>query len=353
MSQNADRVIKITKEVTIYDIAKALNISPATVSRGLKDHPAIGKDTKRKILEAARKMRYQQNTFASNLRKKHTNTIGVIIPRLNSYFMATVIAGMEKIANKAGYNLIISQSQESAEKEIASVRTMFNSRVDGLLVSLAYDTTGLEHFNILFEKRIPLIFFDRVFDHPDCTKIVIDNYKAGYDATKHLIDEGCKRIVHIGGNFNCNVYSDRFKGYRQALAENGIGFDPSLIFINNLSDQAGKETAHHILKMKNLPDGIFTVNDTSAVACLRELKKAGVKVPEEIAVVGFNNDPISSVIEPNLTTIHYSGQEMGEIAASTLINALNKVPGANTDAHTLVLKHDLIIRDSSARNKRH
>ncbi|HWA32724.1 MAG TPA: LacI family DNA-binding transcriptional regulator, partial [Cyclobacteriaceae bacterium] len=135
------------KDVTIYDIAKALNVSPATVSRGLKDHPAIRKDTKKRILEAARKMGYQQNTFASNLRRKQTNTIGVIVPRLNSYFMSTVIAGMEKVANNTGYNLIIAQSQESVKKEISGAATMFNSRVDGLLVSLAYDTKDIDHFD--------------------------------------------------------------------------------------------------------------------------------------------------------------------------------------------------------------
>lgn len=338
-----------SKEVTIYDIAKVLNISPATVSRGLKDHPGIRKDTKKKILNMARKMGYQQNTFASNLRKKRTNTIGVIIPRLNSYFMASVISGIEKVANNSGYNLIIGQSQESVKKEIASVTTMYNSRVDGLLISLAYDTKDIEHFDMLLKKGIPLIFFDRVVELPNCTSIVIDNQKAGYDATMHLLQQGCKRIVHVGGNLNRNVYADRLKGYQQALAEKNIEFDPSLVIHNNLSDVAGAETAQQILKMKKLPDGIFTSNDTSAVACIRELKQEGIKIPEQIAVVGFNNDPISKVIEPNLTTISYPGQEMGEVAATTLIHKLNNLPSGNLN--TVVLRHELIIRQSSMRKK--
>ncbi|HEY3405488.1 MAG TPA: LacI family DNA-binding transcriptional regulator [Ohtaekwangia sp.] len=337
------------KEITIYDIARALEISPATVSRGLKDHPGIRKDTKKRILEAARTMGYQHNTFASSLRVKKTHTIGVVIPRLNSYFMSAVIAGMEKVANDRGYMLIISQSQEAFKKEVAVLNTMFNSRVDGLLISLAYDTENIEHFNHILKKDIPVIFFDRVADHTKCTSIIIDNVKAGFDATMHLLDQDCSRIVYIGGNLNRNVYADRLKGYRQALTERGIAYDPERVIINNLSDQAAGEAAQQILKMTPLPDGIFAANDTSAVACIRELKQAGIKVPEQIAVVGFNNDPISRVIEPNLSTIHYPGHEMGEIAATTLINTLNNLPSANLN--TLVLRHNLIIRQSSIRKK--
>lgn len=338
-----------TKDVTIYDIARALDISPATVSRGLKDHPGIKKDTKKRILEAAMQMGYQHNTFARNLRVKRTNTIGVVIPRLNSYFMSTVIAGMEKVANDRGYILIISQSQESVKKEIASVNTMFNSRVDGLLVSLAYDTENLDHFNAMLKKEIPIIFFDRVATHTKCTSIVIDNIKAGYDATQHLIEQGCKRIVYVGGSLSRNVYADRLKGYRQALAENNIPYDASLVMTNNLSEQSGIEAARQIMQMNPLPDGLFSANDTAAVAAIGELKQAGIKVPEQIAVVGFNNDPISRVVEPNLTTVHYPGHEMGEIAATTLLNTLMKMPSAKLN--TLVLRHNLIVRQSSLRNK--
>src|SRR5205085_10019250 len=195
------------KDVTIYDIAEVLSLSPATVSRGLKDHPGLRKDTKRRIVETALKMGYQQNMFARNLRRKKSNTIGVIVPRLNSYFMSTVIAGIEKAANNAGYNLIIAQSQEQFKKEVAGVNTMYNSRVDGLLVSLSYDTRNTEHFDTIRNKQIPLIFFDRVTDYPNCTSVVIDNVKAGYDATMHLIEQGCKRIAHVGGSMNRNVYA--------------------------------------------------------------------------------------------------------------------------------------------------
>jgi LacI family transcriptional regulator len=338
-----------TRDVTIYDIARALDISPATVSRGLKDHPGIRKDTKKKILDAAKKMGYQHNTFASSLRKKNTNTIGVIIPRIESYFHSTVISGIEKIANAHGYNLIISQSQELFKKEVNSVLTMFNSRVDGLMVSLSNETKTTDHFEKLLKKKIPLIFFDRVIDHPDCTSIVIDNRKAGYDATAHLLEQGCKRIVHIDGTVNRNVYADRLEGYKQALNKFNIAFDKSLVINIELTDQAAAVAAKKILSMKHLPDGIFTANDISAVSCIRELKRAGIRIPEDIAVVGFNNEPISTVIEPNLTTVDYPGREMGETAASTLINQL-KNPTTN-HLNTVMLNHRLIIRKSSLKKK--
>ena len=218
-------MMKSSKEITIYDVAKALNLSPSTVSRGLKDHPYINKGTKERIRKVANEMGYQQNKFASNLRQKRTNTIGVVVPKLNSYFQSSVIAGVEKVTNKFGYGLIISQSQESGKQEISCVSTLFNSRVDGMLVSLAFDTKNLDHFNILLKKDIPIVFFDRVAECQGCMSVKIDNYKAGYDSVSHLIGQGCRRIVHLGGNLLRNVYSDRFRGYKQALLDNGIGFN--------------------------------------------------------------------------------------------------------------------------------
>jgi LacI family transcriptional regulator len=341
--------MKSIKEVTIYDVAKYLGISPSTVSRGLQDHPHIRKETKRKINLAAREMGYQHNKFASNLRQKRTHTLGVIVPKLNSYFMATAIAGIEKVTNQFGYNLIISQSQESGKKEVSGITTLFNSRVDGLLVSLSFDTKNLDPFNIFFSKGIPIVFFDRVFECSGCASIVIDNYKAGYEATSHLISQGCQRIIHMGGNLLRNVYSDRMKGYKNALTDSGLEFDQDLVVISELNEKAGIDLAHRILEMKNRPDGIFTANDTSAVAAICELQNSGIKVPEEIAVVGFNNEPVSRFVQPNLSTIHYPAMEVGEVAATTLINRLNNLQSANLTS--VVLEHSLIIRQSSLRTK--
>jgi LacI family transcriptional regulator len=342
--------MKSNKEVTIYDVAKALNISPSTVSRGLKDHPHIKKETKKNIVSKAKEMGYQQNKFASNLRQKHTNTIGVVVPRLNSYFMAAVISGIEKITSQNGYGLIISQSQESWKKEISCISTLFNSRVDGILVSLAFDTKNLDHFNMLLKKDIPVVFFDRVADCTGCISIIIDNFKAGYEATSHLIEEGCSRIVYFGGNLLRNVYSERFNGYKKALADNNIKFDQKLVIISSMNGQAGSEIAKKILAMDPRPDGIFSSNDNSAVAAIVELEKAGLNIPDDIAVVGFNNEPISQVIKPNLTTVDYPAREIGEIAATSLINKLKNTQSANFSK--IVLKHKLVIRQSSVRIRR-
>ncbi len=336
------------KDVTIYDIARLLKLSPATVSRALNDHPAINSNTKDMIASKAREMGYRSNLFASNLRRQRTNTIGVIVPRLDSYFMSTVLAGMEKVANATNYNLIISQSLESVKKEVANAKTMFDSRVDGLLVSLAADTENLDHFDTFFQKGIPVILFDRVVSQKNCTNIVIDNVQAGYEATSHLIGQGCRRIMHVTGNIKRNVYADRLKGYKLALLDHDLPGEEDLIRITDLTRQAGLDTAAHIAEMASPPDGLFVASDFCAVNCLSGLKQHGFSIPTGIAVVGFNNDPVSRVITPNLTTIHYPGQEMGEIAAQSLINHLNGLLRIST-TNTILLNHELIVRESSQR----
>jgi LacI family transcriptional regulator len=341
--------MKTSREVTIYDIARKLSISPSTVSRALKDHANVKKETRKKITTVAKELGYQRNKFASNLRLRKTHTLGVVVPKLDSYFMATAIAGIEKITNKCGYSLIINQSQESGKKEAESVMTLFNSRVDGLLVSLAYDTRNLDHFRILFDKNIPVVFFDRVFECSGCASVVIDNYRAAYETVAHLIDQGCRRIFHLGGSSLRNVYADRMRGYRQALEDNNIRFDKELLIISQLDSASVKENVKDILRMKKKPDAVFTANDSSAVSLMVELRKAGIKVPADIAVAGFNNEPMSQIIQPNLTTVNYPAHEMGEIAATTLIQKLNNVNSVNLS--TIILEHKLIVRESTIRKK--
>lgn len=340
------------KEITIYDIAKHLNISATTVSRGLKNHPAINKNTRKKIADAARDLGYRSNTFASSLRSKKTHTIGVIVPRLNSNFMSSVLAGMEDAASREHYNLIITQSLEKREKEKANAHTMYNKRVDGLLISLAYDTENITHLQPFFNKGIPVVFFDRTYNHNESTSILIDNFQAAYEVTKHLLGQGCKRIMHLGGNMLRNVYSERLRGYKKALQDHKIPFDERLLYISNLSEDAGTEAAKHILKMKPSvrPDGVFSANDTAAVHCMIHLKSAGIKIPDDIAFAGFNNDPISKVVEPNLTTVNYSGYYVGEVAVMNLINHLKGLISTKT-TNTIVLRADLVIRESSLKNK--
>jgi LacI family transcriptional regulator len=338
------------KEITIYDLARELNLSAATVSRGLKNHQAINKNTKKRITDKAEEMGYRFNTFASNLRKRSTNTIGVIIHRTNSNFVSTALGAMEKVASENGYNIIISQSMESMAKEQANAKTMFDSRVDGLLVSLAYDTVNIDHFQRFLKRNIPVIFFDRVEESTDYVSIVIDNFKNGYEVTRHLAEQGCRRILHITGNLRRNVYRERYLGYKKALLDMGLPFSDDLVLISELNEIAGMDAAEKILEMKHLPDAIFVANDMCAASCMRALKQSGIRIPEDIAIAGFNNDPISRMVEPNITTVNYPSYQMGEVAAIHLINRLKNL----TDTHVtnkIILKSELLIRESSLKKK--
>ncbi len=338
------------KEITIYDIATYLNISAATVSRGLKDSKAISKTTRKRIFEAAERLGYQSNTFASSLRSRKTNTIGVIVPRLNSYFIATVLAGMEATATKEGYNLIITQSLEHEAKEISNARTLYNKRVDGLLISLAADTKDYCHLAPFRKKGLPVIFFDRSDDAEDSTSVIIDNRKAAYDLTKHLINMGCRRIMHIGGNIRRNVYADRLAGYKEALQDHHIKVNSRLVHLTDLSEEAGIRAASLILGMKQKPDAVFAANDNCAVHCMLHLKKAGVRIPEDIAFAGFNNDPISRVAEPNLTTVNYPGHVLGITAMQHMVNHINGVADVRS-TNSVVLRSELLVRESSLKIK--
>lgn len=336
------------KETTIYDLAEYLSLSPSTVSRALNDHPAINQKTKERVNKAAEAFDYQLNTFAKNLRKKSTDTLGVITPKLDSTFMASVLAGMEKVANQSGYNLIITQSQESQVKEIANVKTMFSSRVDGLMVSVSAETETLEHFDQFVNKGVPVLFFDRVLEDSKMVKIVIDNRKAGRQATEHLIGQGCTNIWHITGDLRRNVYFDRSKGYRDALKKAGLPVNEASIFESKLIPDDVDEIVDHIKNSSQKPDGIFVSNDFYASSLLIALKSSGFRIPDDIAIVGFNNDPISRVIEPKLSTVHYPAYEMGELTAKTLIDHIKGAVDMNMQ-DTLILSHKLIVRGSSNR----
>jgi LacI family transcriptional regulator len=334
------------KEVTIYDIAAKLNISSSTVSRALQDNALVSKKTRKKIQETARALGYRRNNFASSLRKQKTNTIGVIVHELNSNFITSVLAGIEGVTTEAGYDLIIAHSNESRDKEVSNALNLFHKRVDGLIASLAFTTENLDHFNQFDEKGIPVIFFDRVEEKADATKVIIDNYKSGYQATKHLIEQGCKKIVLVTANLKRNVYLQRHRGYADALHENGIPYDKNLVLIKDLSEQCGVEAALQILKMKPLPDGAFITNDFSAAVCMQTLTEHGVRVPEDIAIVGFNNDVISKMVQPKLTTIDYPGIEIGEIAARNLINHLSGAENIKL-TRTIIVRSELVVRASS------
>jgi LacI family transcriptional regulator len=336
------------KEITIYDIAKLLGISASTVSRGLKNHPAVNIRTRKRIADTAKKLGYRSNNFATSLRKQRTHTIGAIIHELHSEFVISALAGIEKITNEAGYDLIIGHSSESMAKEVANVHNLFNKRVDGLLASLAYNTTDLLHFEPFFRKRIPVVFFDRVEENNNSIQVVIDNFRAGYDATAHLIQQKCTRIAHSTANLQRNVYSERFKGYRQALQNYGLPYHEEWTFVNDQSREAIRDMAKCIARLDPRPDAIFLTNDFCAAICIQTLKELGFHIPNDIAIVGFNNDIISQLMEPQITTIDYPGSQIGETAAQCLIDLL-KNPVAPNLHRKIVIDSKLIIRGSTLR----
>ncbi|MHA4842906.1 LacI family DNA-binding transcriptional regulator [Flavitalea antarctica] len=334
------------KEVTIYDIADKLKLSAATVSRALQNHPAVNKKTKKRILDLAVDLGYRTNHFARNLRSQRSKTIGVLVHELRSNFITSVLAGIEKVATAEGYDLIITHSSESLSQEIANVRNLFDKRVDGLIASLSFETVNLDHFNAFYEKGVPVVFFDRVEQDGSRTVVVIDNENCGFIATRHLMEQGCKRIAHVTSTLRRNVYSQRFNGYKRALASGKLPFKKELLILEDLTQHAGIDAAQQILKLKPLPDGIFVTNDFLAAVVIKTLKASGVSVPGDIAVVGFNNDAIGELIDPTLTTINYPGQTMGEITARNLIDHL-KGNSTLAQTSTITVYSNLVIRESS------
>jgi LacI family transcriptional regulator len=334
------------KEVTIFDIAKQLNLSIATVSRALNDDPVVKKKTKKRVSDLSQELGYRHNSFASNLRMKKSNTIGVIVPKLNSNFIAAVLSGIEKSATLGGYDLIIATSSEQFEKEKANVLNMFHKRVDGLIVSLAIDTKNLNHFKPFLSKKIPVFFFDRVDEESDTIKVVIDNHKCGYQLTQHLVEQGCKRIAFITASLDRNVYAQRYKGYLDAHKDHNLEAADELLWIGDVSEQFALEAAANIMEMKPLPDGIVVTSDYMAAVIMLHLKEHGIRIPDDIAIVGFNNDAISKLVEPKLTTIDYPGVDMGEIVARNMVDHLKGDTGISQTS-TYIVRTQLIIRASS------
>src|SRR5688500_2662298 len=334
------------KEVTIYEVAEKAQVSTATVSRTFTKSSQVSKKTKRKVLQAATELGYRMNHFARSLRSQQTNTIGVIVHELRSYFIISVLAGIEKVATKAGYDLLIAHSSENLEKERANVKNLYDKRVDGVIASLSFETNDLEHFKLFVEKKIPVVFFDRVEDDDTNSVVIIDNYKSGYSATKHLIEQECKNIAHVTSSLTRNVYSERCRGYKDALNDGNMRFDSSRIIITDLKEESAINAAKRLVRLDPVPDGVFVTNDFLAAIIMKTLKELEYKIPKDIAIVGFNNDSISKLVEPALTTINYPGEEIGKIAATQLLNYLNGSDSPELPKKSIV-HSGLIVRESS------
>src|SRR5579871_5880154 len=308
------------KDVTIYDIAKSLNVSPSTVSKALNDDPAVSKKTRKKIFETAARMGYRSNPFARNLRQQQSLTIGVIVYQLSSSIMTSVLSGIEKVANEAGYGIIIMDSAESTEKERVNAQSLFHRRVDGVIAFLAPETKSVDHFRPFVEKNIPVIFLDRTGELPESSSVVTDNALCGYIATQHLIEQGCRRIAHLTSTPGDELFALRFNGYRAALKEKDLPFDESLLLIAAPTEEDSIAAAKKLMDLRPMPDGLFVTDDLAAAVCIRTFLEQGIRVPQDIAVVGFNNDVIGKLIKPALTTVNYPGREMGETAGRNLVN---------------------------------
>lgn len=339
-----------SRRVTIHDISKALNIDSSTVSRALNDSPRVTQSTKSKILAKANEMGYHRNVLASNLRKKTTNTIAVIVPRVSRHFFSSAIAGIEEAAYKAGYNVFICQSLETLAREQKLIASMVANRVAGVLLSVSMETTNYDHLSVLKKNGIPVVFFDRHCDIPGYSNVLIDDFKSSFNATEHLIINGCKNIAHFSGPKVLKIYQNRLEGYLAALQKHNIPYQPELVFTSRLMEEDGMEDAKKIISLDKPVDGLFAANDVSAIGAMKYLKNKGMRIPEDIAIVGFSNEPLSEVIEPSLTTIDQSGGKIGELATNLLFKQINNQSNS-IEQETLVLKTSLIIRNSSKRMK--
>ena len=337
-------------QVTILDIAETLGITPSTVSRALHNHPNISDETKQLVNDCAKRMRYRRNVAASSLRTGKSNTIGVIVPRINSHFISSVIGGIETTANRAGYNIIICQSNENLEAEMNAVRTLLSKRIDGMLASVSIETNNSNHFREVINLKVPLVFFDRVCPDLDVSSVTIDDFKGAYKATEHLIKQGYRRIAHFGGNTDLALYRHRIDGYKQALTHHQIPIDEDMIFTTNqMTDTMGSMLIEKLYGSKNLPDGICSSNDNLAAGAMKFLMEHRIKIPEQVAVIGFSNALFSQWITPPLSTVDQHSELMGNHAANLLLEEIEQT-GANCVSRNVVLNPELIIRGSSLRN---
>lgn len=336
------------RKVTIHDIARELRIDSSTVSRALGNSPRVKPKTRELVLKMADELGYQPNMLASNLRKSKSNTIGVVVPRISRHFFSSVIAGIDEITYQAGYNVLICQSLDEYEREKKLIKTLLANQVDGVLLSVSMETNDVAHLMDLEKHGIPLVFFDRFNDGLKAGRVVIDDFKAAFDATEHLIKNGCHNIVHFSGPQDVSIYKDRLNGYISALKKNGLDVNQDSILTSRLMGEDGVSCVDQLMTWATLPDGIFSANDTAAIGAVQRFRELGVEIPKDVAIVGFSNEPVSSVLEPSLTTIDQPGFEMGKMASNMLLEDI-KYPGKRPPGETITVDSRLIVRKSSMR----
>lgn len=342
--------LKNKKRITIKDIADALGITPSAVSKALNNHPRISDQTKAAVKDVAKKLNYQPNNLASALRKGKSNLVGVMIPRTNSNFFSSVVEKIEERLSKEGYNVIIAQSNESFERECKNIESLLLIQVDGIIASMANETVSLEHFERIKSKGVPLIMFDRGEDALEVDFVGIDDYKSSFLVVEHLKNQGCKRIAHIGGYKHTRIYKSRIKGFEDALKKYELPVVDALISESSLLIEDGRRIMKQLLELPEPPDAVFAAGDFAALGALQILEEQSVKVPEDIALVGFSNETFTSLVKPSISTVNQRSELIGILAAETFLKRVDDSKW-NPKLNRTMISPELIIRNSSLKTK--
>lgn len=340
------------KKITIKDVANKLNVTTSTVSRALNDHHSISDKTKILVRKTAEELNYSPNKVAASLRSGKGNSIGVIVPKIDSNFMSSCISGIESVAYPAGYNLIICQSNETYKREIHNIQTLIDSQVSGILMSLSNETKDSNHLQKIIDKNTPLVMFDRIADDLDVDFVVNDDYTATKKTIKHLVNQGYKKIAYIGAASHIYVYKNRLNGYLDSLKEFNLESNDAWIVTNINSQEEAFEVTKKMFKSKdknNCPDAFFCTSDINALGTMLALEEMGLKIPEDVGVIGYANDQFSRIIKPSLSSIEQHPKDLGENSAKILLDLL-KQKNPFTKVHKrVIITPDLIIRQSSNR----
>lgn len=341
--------MKTSKKTSIKDIANVLGVSPSTVSRALNDSPRISRKTRVAVQQVAEKLGYQPNQLANALRSGKSYLVGVIIPRNNSAFFSSVVENIEKVLNKEGYNIIIALSYESYEKECNNIDSLLFTQVDGIIASIANETIELDYYRKIKEKGVPLILFDRGGDDLEVDYVGIDDYNSSHIIIDHLVGRGCKKIAHISGFSHKRIYKHRLMGYRDALQKNNLQFNERLIIESNLRIEDGRRVMKQLLELSERPDAVYAAGDFAALGALQVLLENEVKVPQEIALVGFSNESFTSYVSPPISTINQHSEQIGKKAAELFLERI-KNPSQEEGVSKVIIDAQLIVRGSSDKN---
>lgn len=332
---------------TIGDIAKALNVTPSTVSRALHDHPRISQATKEAVWHMAAQLNYQHNHLAAALRRGSSSLIGVMVPTINRRFFSSVVRGIEEVAHEAGYAVMVCQSHEAEAREIANIQSLLRTQVDGIIVSVGKGSQDFGHFQQVIDRGVPLVFFDRVPEGLSASAVLIDDYQGAFQATAHLIAQGCRELVHLGGPPHLNIYRDRQRGFEDALRQHGLPLTEAQVLTSSLQVEAGHACVTDLLDRQQPVDGIFSASDYAAVGAMQALKARGIAIPGQVALAGFSNEAFTTFVEPALTTVEQHSLQIGRTTARIFLEQFAHQGEPYVPRRT-VLTPELIVRASSA-----